>query len=65
MDSFTITPEQLLRIEEWLKQFEGRYTGAIGGAFTYCFTPTGLGVIVKVRDSVSGQELDVTDYDSW
>lgn len=41
-----------------------RYTGAIGGAYTWEFTPTGLGTVTKVRCSC-GEELDLTDYDSW
>lgn len=39
-------------------------TGAIGGGLTYSFTPTGLGVIIKVK-CACGEEADVTDYDSW
>lgn len=40
------------------------YFGAIGGDVTYQFTPTSLGVIIKVLH-VSGAELDITDYSSW
>jgi hypothetical protein len=38
--------------------------GAIGGSLTISFTPTGLGDVVKLKH-VSGNELDITDYDSW
>lgn len=41
------------------------YYGAIGGALTYCFTPTALGDIVKVQHAGTGAELDVSDYGSW
>lgn len=41
------------------------YYGAIGGGLTYCFTPTSLGVVVKVRHGATNAELDVSDYDSW
>lgn len=40
------------------------YYGAIGGALTYSFTPTGIGMIVKVTHA-TGNELDLTDYDEW
>lgn len=40
------------------------YYGAIGGALTYSFTPTGLGVCVVVKHS-SGETLDLTDYENW
>jgi hypothetical protein len=39
-------------------------TGAIGGRFTYEFTPTGLGTCVVVT-CVCGAELNITDYRDW
>jgi hypothetical protein len=39
------------------------YHGAIGGAYAYCFIPTGLGSVVKVKNTVTGDEIDLTDYD--
>lgn len=62
---FKLSEEQLVKLNEWKKQFEGRYEGASGGAFTYCFTPTSLGDVVVVQDSMSGKEIDLSDYDSW
>lgn len=41
------------------------YTGTIGGGLTYSFTPTGLGVIVTVKEAITGEELNLTDFDSW
>ena len=41
------------------------YTGAIGGQLTYSFTPTNLGVVVKVTDEFSNNTLDLTDYNDW
>lgn len=38
--------------------------GAIGGKFSYCFTPTGIGTGLVVS-CVCGARLDATDYDSW
>jgi hypothetical protein len=40
------------------------YYGAIGGSVTYCFTPTSLGIVLKVRHT-NGAELNVSDYDEW
>lgn len=40
------------------------YDGAIGGCLTYCFTPTGIGTVIKVRHA-SGKEIDLTKYDNW
>lgn len=39
--------------------------GAIGGAVTYSFTPTGLGFIVVLRCSICKQEENVTDFENW
>ena len=39
-------------------------SGAIGGAETYCFTPTSIGVIVEVK-CACGCEIDLTDYSQW
>ncbi|GAH13040.1 unnamed protein product [marine sediment metagenome] len=42
--------------------------GAIGGAFTFTFTPTSIGVSAKVvylKGTESEKSIDVTDYDSW
>lgn len=41
------------------------YCGAIGGQFTFSFTHTSLGDVTKVKDAVTGEELDLSDYDSW
>jgi len=38
------------------------YEGAIGGKFTYSFTPTSLGVIAVITCSC-GYKLDCTDYE--
>ena len=41
------------------------YTGAIGGSTTFSFTPTSIGVVACVKDSVTGEEIDLTDYDKF
>lgn len=38
--------------------------GAIGGQYSYRFTPTSLGIAVTVR-CACGKEENVTEYDSW
>jgi len=40
------------------------YVGAIGGALTYEFTPTGLGTITVIRCACS-EKLDLTNTDEW
>lgn len=41
------------------------YTGAVGGEITFCFTPTSLGNVCVVTDQVTGEKINLTDYDSW
>jgi hypothetical protein len=41
------------------------YYGAIGGAYTYMYTPTGLGLIVKIKNNLTEEILDLTDYENW
>ena len=66
--TFEITEKQYKKYKRWRnakKKKEGElYVGAIGGAYTFCFTPTGIGEIVTVK-AADGEELDLTDYDTW
>lgn len=39
--------------------------GAIGGGYTFQFTGTGLGTVCKVTESITGEVLDLSDYDDW
>ena len=59
---FPITPEQNAKIKEWKKKYEGQHFGAIGGAFTYSFTPTGIGTFATVTgpdgDKLEFQEVN-------
>jgi hypothetical protein len=41
------------------------YSGAIGGSYTYSFTPTSIGLIITVKNDLTEDELDLTDYDNF
>lgn len=64
---FTVSPEQAQKIADFTESVNkdcGRsYAGAIGGATTYEFTPTSIGLIFKVRHF--DKELDLSDYEDW
>ena len=62
---FSLDKEQREKLRECADKHEQVYTGAIGGRYTYSFTPTGLGTIVKVHDPITNTEIDLTDYESW
>lgn len=65
---FEVTEKQYKKYQRWRnakKKKEGElYVGAIGGAYSFCFTPTGVGEIVTVQ-AADGDELDLTDYNTW
>ena len=50
-----------------VKTCDGKYPyyGAIGGGLKYSFTPTGIGTIVEVTNTILDETLDLTDYDGW
>lgn len=60
---FILTPAQLEKIEAWKATHKKVNTGAIGGRYIYQFFPTSLGQIVTVKDDMTGEELDLTNYD--
>lgn len=66
--TFTLTAEQMKKFDKWRKKKNKKngevYVGAIGGAYTFCFTPTGIGTAEKVT-CADGTELDLTDLDTW
>lgn len=39
--------------------------GSVGGRFSYIVTPTGIGILVGVRDNLLNEEKDVTDFNNW
>jgi hypothetical protein len=41
------------------------YYGAIGGAYTFSFTPTTLGTVVTITNGLTNDKIDLTKYDEW
>lgn len=44
---------------------DSRSEGCSGGRFSYIITPTSLGTAVSIRDEITKEELNVTDYNMW
>lgn len=63
--SFHISQEQYHKFYEWQESLQTLYSGAAGGRFTWCFTPTGLGMVVEVKDVMTGKEINLTNYEEW
>lgn len=64
-ETFTISDDQLKKLAAWMAAKPKKYTGAIGGRFTYSFHPTSLGVIIKVKDETDRTKIDLSDYENW
>ncbi len=59
---FILSPAQVQKFSEWKKDKVLPST-TIGGAYTICFTPTGLGDFVEIR-CADGTSLNLTDYEN-
>jgi len=65
--NFDLDTEQLKKYIEWDSQHFCKLkknSGAIGGRLTFSFTPTSLGLIVKINCGC-GEELDLSEYKEW
>ena len=66
---FPMTEEEVQKAEKWMKEHnesahKGESFGAIGGQYTYEFTPTSIGVLCGVRCSC-GAHITLTDLDTF
>ena len=59
--TFTLSTEQIEKFREWKKD-KVLPQATIGGAYTFCFTPTGIGDFITVT-CIDGTKLDLTEYD--
>ena len=60
---FELDEDQMSRLEDWqagIKKKYGEY-----GLYTYSFTPTGIGDIIKVYSDTAKKTLDLSDVDKW
>lgn len=55
---------RLSKVEDPLEQ-DAPYYGAVGGGLVYSFTPTSLGTILVVTESITKQSLNVTAALDW
>ena len=66
--TFTIPDEDIPAINEFMQEQDkktGGHYGAIGGGYTYHFTPTALAVVIKVENTVTKAVLDLSHYELW
>lgn len=62
---FGISETENKKINEWIKEVlkDGLNAGAIGGRFTYHFTPTGIGTIGVIEDTMTGKKFTFKNLD--
>ena len=41
------------------------YYGAIGGGLKFTFIPNGIGDSCVVTEAITGESIDLTEYDEW
>ncbi len=70
---FELTEEQIKIANKFIEEhscslerdeFGFKKCGPIGGDITYCFTPTGLGIIEVVK-CLCGKKINLTQFDLW
>lgn len=62
---FSLDENQQVALSIWMESRPPKYEGASGGRYVYSFCPTSLGLVVKIRDEITKEEIDLTDYESW
>lgn len=69
---FKLDPDEVARYKAWeTEHIKNNHGGdhpdgmtAIGGAITFTFTPTGLGVIKHVK-CACGESICLTNFENW
>ena len=61
---FKLDIDQQEKLNKWIKD-RIKYVGPCGGQFTYSFTPTTIGTVIRVTDCVSKETIDLSDYKTW
>ena len=63
---YILTEEMKTIYNEFIEKCERTTDNtAIGGRYSLIITPTSLGTSIVIRDSLTNQIVDLTDYNSW
>ena len=67
MRTFELSDKEEKEGKEWMSSQVNEHRRdqmiAIGGRFSYVFTPTGIGTFIQVQDNQTGDNKDITDID--
>jgi hypothetical protein len=67
MYKFELDETQIKEFEKWktTQKKKNPSMPTAGERWTFCFTPSGLGLIVRVIDQETNEEIDLTDWDNF
>jgi hypothetical protein len=67
MYKFELDKAQMQKFEKWKKTQEKAYQSrtTLGERWTFCFTPTGLGIVVSVIDNATKDTLELTNWSDF
>jgi len=67
MYKFELDKDQIKQFEKWKKKQTKKdsSTFTAGERWTFMFTPTGLGLMTHVKDNITNDEIDLTDWDNF
>lgn len=66
--NFELDKDEMKKINQFITIHENKHgecKAAIGGRYTFSFTPTSLGTIIKVQCGSCEEQLDITEYENW
>lgn len=60
---FELSKEQTSKFQSWMvgQISKRRGVDATGFRFTFSFTPTSIGILIKVKDILTDEEIDLSD----
>ena len=65
-DGEKLSQNQLSKIRKQLETGQVEvYYGAIEEGYVFTFYPTSVVNIVKIKNTLTGDEIEITDYDNW
>jgi hypothetical protein len=67
MYKFELDKAQMQKFEKWKNTQENAYQSrtTLGERWTFCFTPTGLGIVVSVIDNATKDTLELTNWSDF
>jgi hypothetical protein len=68
MFNFQLSEVEQRNVDDFICRQEATQTtpgSAIGGRWTYLFTPTTIGLVVLIKDCLLNATADVTDYEMF